>query len=222
MRILLIDDHEFLCEAFARYLETEQVRFSGTPIIAIATYSLADGLGRLNGDPPVDFVFLDLGLGGDCVGASTLQRFQARNPRNVPVAVFTGMDLSMPRTIETLRECLFTWNALGILPKGAPLPQVFVGLSRLLAHERWLPDSIFQAMATHLPHFPGKKSLGLAPREWQVAQCLARGLSNKEIANELKLSPGYVAQVTAQIYSKLQVAGRAKAIIKMRETGALG
>ncbi len=222
MRILLVDDQEFLCEAFARYLENEQVRFSDAPITAIPTYNLADGIARLNGDPPADFVFLDLGLGGDCVGASTLQRFQESNLRRVPVVVFTGMDLSMCSTIDTLRACLFNWNALGILPKGAPLAQIFVGLRRLLANERWMPDNVFQAMATHMPQRPARHTLGLAPREWQVAQCLARGLSNKEIANEMKLSPGYVAQVTAQIYSKLQVTGRAKAVIKMNESGALG
>jgi two-component system nitrate/nitrite response regulator NarL len=221
MRILLVDDQEFLCEAFARYLETEQVRFSGTPITAIPIYTLADGIARLNGDPPADFVFLDLGLGGDCVGATTLQRFQESNPRNVPVVVFTGLDIAMSGSIETLRECLFTWNAIGILPKGAPLAEIFVGLRRLLANERWMPDNVFRAMATHLPQSPAKQTLGLAPREWQVAQCLAKGLSNKEIANTMKLSPGYVAQVTAQIYSKLQVTGRAKAVIKMRESGAL-
>jgi two-component system nitrate/nitrite response regulator NarL len=221
MRILLVDDQEFLCDAFARYLEIEQARFSGTPITVIPTYTLPNGIAYLSGDPPIDFVFLDLGLGGDCVGASTLQRFQSSNPRNVPVVVFTGMDLALHGTIETLRECLFTWNALGILPKGAPVTQIFVGLSRLLANERWMPDNIFQAMATHLPQNSFKQNLGLAPREWQVAQCLAKGLSNKEIANEMKLSPGYVAQVTAQIYSKLQVTGRAKAVIKMRDSGAL-
>lgn len=59
----------------------------------------------------------------------------------------------------------------------------------------------------------------LTPRELEVLEMLARGFTNQEIANQLVLSPKTVRNQVSAIYSKLQVANRAEAIIKAREAG---
>lgn len=51
----------------------------------------------------------------------------------------------------------------------------------------------------------------LTPREQQVLRALARGLRNKEIASELRITPKTVMHHTVAIYRKLGVRGRAEA-----------
>jgi two-component system nitrate/nitrite response regulator NarL len=48
----------------------------------------------------------------------------------------------------------------------------------------------------------------LTPREQQVADAIARGLSNKEIAAEFGISIETVKQHLSSIYSKLSMTGR--------------
>ena len=55
-------------------------------------------------------------------------------------------------------------------------------------------------------------SLGLTPRECEVLERLARGEPNKEIARAMGLSPNTVKTHVANIYAKLGVSGRGKAV----------
>jgi DNA-binding NarL/FixJ family response regulator len=59
----------------------------------------------------------------------------------------------------------------------------------------------------------------LTPRERDVLELLARGLTNAAIAEKLVLSPKTIRNQTSNIFSKLQVASRSEAIIKAREAG---
>jgi ATP/maltotriose-dependent transcriptional regulator MalT len=57
----------------------------------------------------------------------------------------------------------------------------------------------------------------LTPRELEVLALLGRHLSNKEIAKELVVSPSTVKTHTLNIYRKLDVRGRQRAVAKARE-----
>jgi len=59
----------------------------------------------------------------------------------------------------------------------------------------------------------------LTPRELEVLQLLARGLSNAELATRLQLSDATVKTHVARILSKLQLRDRAQAIVVAYETG---
>jgi len=56
-------------------------------------------------------------------------------------------------------------------------------------------------------------------REREILQWIARGCSNSEIARELALSVKTVNNYVSNIFSKLQVADRAQAIIRARDAG---
>jgi DNA-binding NarL/FixJ family response regulator len=59
---------------------------------------------------------------------------------------------------------------------------------------------------------------GLTPREVEVLRLLARGLSNKEIATRLSISPKTVGNHAEHIYSKIDAQSRAAAaFFAMRE-----
>jgi DNA-binding NarL/FixJ family response regulator len=59
----------------------------------------------------------------------------------------------------------------------------------------------------------------LTEREREVLALIAQGLTNSAIAEQLVLSPKTVRNYITQIFSKLQVADRAQAIIRARDAG---
>jgi LuxR family maltose regulon positive regulatory protein len=61
----------------------------------------------------------------------------------------------------------------------------------------------------------------LSEREMDVLRLLAKGLSNKEIADRLFITPGTVKVHASNIYGKLGVSGRAQAAAWGRELGLL-
>ncbi|MEJ2557044.1 MAG: response regulator transcription factor [Anaerolineae bacterium] len=89
-------------------------------------------------------------------------------------------------------------------------------------------ESIFSpAVAQRLTHFFAQSASptaalpfpDLTPRERDILQLIAQGLTNAAIAGRLSLSPKTVRNQVSIIFSKLQVADRAEAIIKAREAG---
>lgn len=56
-------------------------------------------------------------------------------------------------------------------------------------------------------------------REHDIIKLLLRGDSNREIADQLFLTVGTVKNYLSQIYQKLDVSDRAKAVIKLQELG---
>ena len=61
----------------------------------------------------------------------------------------------------------------------------------------------------------------LTPRELDVLALLAQGLTNKEIAQRLVISPGTVKQHAYNLYQKLQVNNRLQAVTKASDLGIL-
>jgi len=61
----------------------------------------------------------------------------------------------------------------------------------------------------------------LTEREREILQLIARGRTNNDIAKELALSTKTVGNYVSNIFSKLQVADRAQAIIRARDAGLM-
>lgn len=90
----------------------------------------------------------------------------------------------------------------------AALAIVFVGIGL------WVGMRINPSPAT-TPFEPNERaiaSLGVTPREYAVLELLARGHSNKEIARVMEISPNTVKTHVANLYAKLGVSGRGKAV----------
>ena len=88
-------------------------------------------------------------------------------------------------------------------------------------------EAIFgPAIARRLMHFFSRPHLEpdlvfpeLTEREREILDLIARGENNAEIAQRLVLSPHTVRNHISNIFSKLQVADRAEAIIRARDAG---
>ena len=71
------------------------------------------------------------------------------------------------------------------------------------------------------PPPPAEPFPELTEREREVLTLLAQGYTNPAIAEHLVLSPKTVRNHVSSIFSKLQVAGRAEAIIRARDAGLM-
>jgi DNA-binding NarL/FixJ family response regulator len=65
------------------------------------------------------------------------------------------------------------------------------------------------------------KDFGLTEREIEIVEELSKGLTNREIARKLFLTEGTVKNYISNIYSKLEVTGRHKAVFKAKEQGII-
>jgi LuxR family maltose regulon positive regulatory protein len=77
------------------------------------------------------------------------------------------------------------------------------------------------SVASGLARGPSSLIEPLTPRELDVLALLGRHLSNKEIAEELVVSPSTVKTHTLHIYRKLDVNSRKQAVVKARELNIL-
>lgn len=66
------------------------------------------------------------------------------------------------------------------------------------------------------PNVRAIEYLGISGREYDVLELLALGHSNREIADELFVSPNTVKSHLARLYDKLEVSRRTQAIQKAR------
>ena len=71
------------------------------------------------------------------------------------------------------------------------------------------------------PIFPSELGEAFTARELEIMRLIAEGLSNQEIAEAVIMSVGTIKWYTGQIYSKLNVRGRTRAVARARALGLL-
>jgi DNA-binding CsgD family transcriptional regulator len=102
--------------------------------------------------------------------------------------------------------------------------QIFLIAAGFLGLGIWAGARIF-AGRREAPPFDGnpaaQRTLGLSAREMDVLTLIADGLSNKEIAARLNVSPNTVKTHVARVLEKLEVSRRTAALARARELGLL-
>ncbi len=78
---------------------------------------------------------------------------------------------------------------------------------------------LLEFFAAPRPVLPPQVFPELTEREREILNLIALGHSNNEIASRLVLSPHTVRNYVSNVFSKLQVADRAHAIVRAREAG---
>jgi DNA-binding NarL/FixJ family response regulator len=118
-------------------------------------------------------------------------------------------------------------GARGYLLKGAD-PQEVLSVIRAVAEGQALfGPAIAARLLNYFKELSIKPSLPrtgtdfqeLTERELEVLRLISQGLNNQDIAHKLFLSPKTVRNHITNIFSKLQVADRAQAIVRAREAG---
>lgn len=86
----------------------------------------------------------------------------------------------------------------------------------------WIGAQLFSgkhATAEDAGNPAARDALGISAREHEVLELLACGLSNKEIASRLSVSPNTVKTHVARLLEKLEARRRTEAIQKARQLG---
>ena len=191
--LLIVDDHLLFADAVKFLLES-----SGADIEVRVFSSLAGVMDFLSTDAPVDLLLLDYSMPGSN-GIEAMEMAAARRP-GLPIAFLSGLD--DPQVAgEVLQR-----GAVGWLPKSMPGEALISALNLVLAGERFVPaDLLLRQQASPL-----------TPREQDVAALLARGLSDKEIAEQLSLQVGTVKVHVKSLLRKFDASNRTQFALRYR------
>jgi DNA-binding NarL/FixJ family response regulator len=117
-------------------------------------------------------------------------------------------------------------GASGFMLKDAPPEEIAAAVRIVASGEALLAPAVTRAVieefARHLPtaaSAPPPAIAGLTPREREVLDLLARGLSNPEICEQLVISEATAKTHVARILQKLDLRDRVQAVIYAYETG---
>ena len=208
IRVLIADDHAIFRDGMTALLEAaagiDVVGEAGTGEEAIAKASKATP----------DVILMDIMM-PDLNGVAATKRILRRNPK---IGVIM---LTMLEDDETVFAAMCA-GARGYILKGSGKAEVLHTIEVVAGG-----SAVFgPAIAGRLVHFFQEGGLEeeqpfpeLTPREREVLELIANGVSNQDIADQLHISPRTVGNHISNIFSKLQVSDRAQAIVKARQAG---
>lgn len=211
IRILVVDDHTLFREGLTALLQTapdtEVVGVAGTGTEAIA---------QAEAHTP-DVILMDIMM-PDMNGVEATRRILA-DQSQIGIIMLTMLEED-----DSLFAALCA-GARGYVLKGADKAEVLRTVRAVAGGEALFGP----AMATRLTRFfqrgtaKEKNTLNpfpdLTDRERELLNLMAQGKSNQEIADILHISGKTVSNHISNIFNKLQVADRAQAIVRARESG---
>lgn len=114
-------------------------------------------------------------------------------------------------------------GARGYILKGADQQELLRTIRAVYEGEALFGPAIADRLMDFFTGLTPRSTEGLFPeltnREHEVLELIARGLNNQQIADQLVIANKTVRNHVSNIFSKLQVADRAQAIIRAREAG---
>jgi DNA-binding NarL/FixJ family response regulator len=171
--------------------------------------SIASALERFAG-APAQLALVDLGLGSES-GVDLIRELKARYPATEIMA----------HTVFDDREIVFhalRAGAAGYVLKGVPPAELCEALHELAAGGSPMTPRIARFVIHHLQERHAEADV-LSPRERQILKLVDRGLTYKEIAQELSVSAHTVHTHIKNIYERLQADGRKEALARARRLG---
>ena len=97
-------------------------------------------------------------------------------------------------------------GALGYVTKGVPGDELVKAIRAVSAGERYLPPGVASRLADRM------LAPSLSVREQQVLERIARGLTNREIAEDLAIAPKTASMFVSRLLFKLNVSTRTEAV----------
>lgn len=208
VRILIADDHPEFRAGLEALLRTAPHTIT---VGAAATGTEAVALAR---DLQPDLVLMDLQM-PDVNGIEATRRIVNTSP-HIRVLVLTMFD-DDDSVFAAVRA-----GARGYLLKGAGREELLRAVQAVTSGEAIFGPRVAQHIVNYFSaHEPrsAEPFPELSNREREVLTLIAKGQSNNEINRQLCLSPNTVRNYISTIFSKLQVADRAQAIVAAREAG---
>jgi len=209
IRILIADDHPHFRDGLRALLASD----SSLEVVGEA----GDGEEAISlaADLQPDVILMDLGMPG--VGGIEATRRILRTSPHIAILV-----ISMFEDEDSVFAALQA-GARGYLLKGALKAEILRSIRAVASGEAIFGPVIARRLMQYFsnphPTAPPDAFPELTEREHEILELIARHETNPEIAKRLFLSPKTVRNHVSNIFTKLQVADRAQAIIRAREAG---
>jgi two-component system, NarL family, response regulator DevR len=200
IRLLLVDDHEVVRVGLKKVLEAD------LQIVVVGEAATAgEAVTRAQADRP-DVVLMDIRL-PDGDGIQACRDILAACP-GVRVLFLTAF-----ADDETVLAAVLA-GAHGFCVKRMDIESLVQSIKRVAAGESVLDRVATQRMLDWVRGggVPPAGQQSLSPQEQRIVALVAEGKTNKEIAQELQLSPNTVKNYLSNAFQKLQITRRAQAV----------
>jgi DNA-binding NarL/FixJ family response regulator len=209
IRVLLVDDQSLFLDGLRMVLSVEE----GIVVVGEAKDG-ASAISMVESARP-HVVLMDLRMPG-MDGIEAIKRISARFPRVGIIALTTfDDDVSIFRALRG--------GAVGYLVKDSARDVLVAAIRAASKGDSVLAPHVARRLVDELARLstrpPDGQEHSLSERELDVVRLLARGSSNKEIANALGLVEGTVKNHVSRILEKLGVIDRTQAALAARDAG---
>ena len=191
IRVLIVDDHPVVRAGLVSLLRNETVlKVIGSAHCAEEALSLLDEFA-------IDLILLDLRM----PKISGIDLLNTLKKRANPPAVVVLSSYEYPNEIRLAIK----GGARGYLSKDASRAEIVAAITAVSAGGKYFPASIAAGIAER------ESQSNLSPREIEILQMVAKGLTNKEIGRVLRISHFTVRNHIDHISDKLDAGGRTEA-----------
>jgi DNA-binding NarL/FixJ family response regulator len=198
IRILIVDDHSLFRESLGRLLETDPafhvVGQCGTVSEAIAAYS----------GTPTDVILLDYDLGQE-QGSRLLPELRSHLGTAKVLMVTAGM--SDANSVQAMQA-----GASGVFLKHSSPDQLVSAIHQVVKGETWLDAGVVNSLFRDAQRESSERTLPLTSRQSEVLRGILDGLTNKEIAWNLKASESSIKAVIQELFHKAGVRTRSQLV----------
>lgn len=200
IKLLIVDDHEAVRAGLKSMLQ-------GTDVKIVAEASGGEIAAKMAKKHNPQVVLMDVRM-PDGDGLSALGRIKLDHP-DMPILMFSGFD--NPSYVARA----VALGASGFVSKGVTKDKLVDAIKRVAAGETiWAREELRRvtgALAT--PRLATDVDVPLTQRESQVLKELAKGLTNKQIADRLDISYETVKEHVQHILRKIGVTDRTQAAV---------
>lgn len=204
IKVMLVDDHSLMRDSLRMHLESQ------ADIEVIAEASNGEEAVKLATELTPDVIIMDIAM-PKLNGLEATRQIKLVN-RNVVILILTVHD-----DIEYILRILES-GADGYLTKNLPGEKLIDAVRLVFSGESVLSSGVMDKLLKHALRYPIKPSVAvirgnLSTRELETLRLVAKGMSNKQIAQELNISMRTVKGHVFNIFSKLNANSRTEAVI---------
>ena len=192
LKVLIADDHSIVRMGLTTLLEMEHdLEVAGQA--ANGTMAVSESI-RLK----PDIVVLDLMM-PELDGASATAAIKAELPRT-KIVLFTTFPASdmIAKALENGTD--------GVIFKSAADTELIKAIRKVANGEKYISSDVAKLLASDPPIPP------LSPRQRDILESMARGLSNAEIARQFNITPTVVREYSIALFQKIGAANRTEAV----------
>jgi DNA-binding NarL/FixJ family response regulator len=201
VKLLIVEDHKLIRNGVKIMLSNQSIyRFEFTEI------SNGEEALKLLTEEKFDFILLDITLSTKVSGFDIL-KFIKRKKIEVPVLI-----QSMHNEVDMVRQSL-ELGAKGYISKSSEKDELFNAIRTIFAGQKYLSNEVSLLFSNDLVNsISSKAKKELTMRQIEILKSLAKGKSNKELADIYSLSVRTIEGHRARIMKKLKLNSTAEIV----------